>query len=381
MNWRSLKGSLVLTLLIASTSPPTIKAQSPSPNVTVFATGLNNPRGLKFGPDGYLYVAEGGAGGTLSTVGVCEQVPTPVGPYTGGFTSRISKIDSLGNRTTVIDNLPSSQTSPAQGNLVSGVADIAFIDDALYAITSGAGCSHGLAHTDNGVFRVFPDGKWKMIADLSQYQKSHPVANPDLQDFEPDGTWYSMVSVRGELIAVEPNHQEIDSINPWTGEIRRIIDMSSLSPIWLGPTSITYRGDFFLGTLGKFPIVEGSSSIYKLTPRGHIKAVVTGVTTVLGVAFDCQGYLYVLENTTGNPFPTPFTGRVLRVTDDGLEEIAAGLFLPTAMTFGPDGGLYVSNVGFGPPPVGLGQIVRITVPPVSPREGHDHEKSVFDIDD
>jgi hypothetical protein len=34
-----------------------------SANVTVFASGFNNPRGLKFGPDGYLYVAEGGAGG------------------------------------------------------------------------------------------------------------------------------------------------------------------------------------------------------------------------------------------------------------------------------------------------------------------------------
>jgi hypothetical protein len=42
--------------------------------------------------------------------------------------------------------------------------------------------------------------------------------------------------------------------------------------------------------------------------------------------------------------------------------IATGLFLPTAMTFGPDGALYVSNVGFGPPPVGMGEILRITVP-------------------
>src|ERR1700677_1452809 len=55
-----------------------------SSNVSVYATGLNNPRGMKFGPDGALYVAEGGMGGTASSVGVCAQVVAPIGPYTGG---------------------------------------------------------------------------------------------------------------------------------------------------------------------------------------------------------------------------------------------------------------------------------------------------------
>lgn len=340
-----------------------IDANGQSSNVTVFATGLNNPRGLAFGPDGDLYVAEGGAGGTMSTVGLCEQVPAPVGPYTGGYTSRISKIDARGNRTTVIDGLPSSQTNPDQGSLTSGVADLAFIGNTLYAITAGSGCSHGLQGTTNGIFKVNANGTWTMIADLSAYQKAHPVANPNPGDFEPDGTWYSMVAVRGELYAVEPNHGELDAIST-DGTIRRIADISATQGHSV-PTAIAYHGNFYVGNLNTFPIIEGSSNILKITPSGQIKTVVPGVTTVLGVAFDHDGYMYILENTTDNPFPTPGTGKVLRVTGSGLEEIATGLFLPTGMVFGADGALYVSNVGFGPPPIGLGQIVRIVVPPVT----------------
>src|SRR5215216_5368018 len=130
----------------------------PSANVTVFAEGLENPRGLHFGPDGLLYVAEGGTGGTTSTEGQCEQVVPPVGPYTGGDTARISTIDVDGQRSTLVDGLPSNQTSPEIGSEVSGVADVAFLDDTLYYLMAGAGCSHGHPDVPNGVFRVEADG-------------------------------------------------------------------------------------------------------------------------------------------------------------------------------------------------------------------------------
>src|SRR5215468_10195906 len=75
----------------------------------VFATGLDNPRGLHFGADGTLYVAEGGRGGKQTTTEKdCAQVPVPSGPYSGGMTARISRITRDGKRTTVIDGLPST---------------------------------------------------------------------------------------------------------------------------------------------------------------------------------------------------------------------------------------------------------------------------------
>jgi len=348
---------------------PTMQAVSPpqlSPkNVSVFATGLNNPRGLKFGPDGNLYVAEGGIGGANSTEGCCEQVIPPVGPYTGSATgSRISKIDANGNRTTAVDNLPSSQTSAATGNLTSGAADVAFIGNTLYILMGGAGCSHGVPQVPempNGVLRVNEDGSTELIANLSAFVMAFPVAHPNADDFEPDGTWYSMIAVRGNLYAVEPNHGELDKITP-EGQISRVSDISA-SQGHIVPTAIVYRGNFYVGNLNTFPVVPGSSKIYKITPSGNVSVFAEGLTTVLGVVFDGRDRMYVLETSTAAGAPTPFTGKVIRVDPSGRQtEIASGLFFPTGMTFGPDGALYVSNVGFGPPPAGLGEILRITVP-------------------
>jgi hypothetical protein len=325
---------------------------------SVFATGLDNPRGLKFGPDGYLYVAEGGLGGTDSTVGQCEQVMPPVGPYTGGMTARISKISPEGVRTTVVDGVPSSQTSADLGSLISGVADVAFLKGKLYAVLAGAGCSHGIAGVPNAVIRVNSDGTWSIVADLSAFVMANPVQNPEADDFEPDGTWYSMIALGRSLFAVEPNHGELDRITP-KGKISRVIDISA-SQGHIVPTSVEfYRGRFYVGNLETFPFVQGGAKILEINRGGKILSEITGLTNIVATVHDKSGNLYVLESTTGNPLPTPDAGAVVRVDPDGaMETIATGLSLPTAMTLGPDGALYVSNKGFGYPE-GMGEIVRI----------------------
>jgi hypothetical protein len=310
-----------------------------------------------------LYVAEAGLGGSLSTTPEqCQQVPFPIGPYTGGYTSRISKFDSKGVRTTVAEGIPSNETNPVSGGFLSGVADLAFIGNRLFALTAGSGCSHGLLNTRNGIFRVENNGTLSEIADLSGYQMSHPVANPNPDDFEPDGTWFSMVREGDAMYAMEPNHGELDKITA-RGEISRVSDISA-SEGHIVPTSVViHDGEFYFGNLGLFPIVPGSSNVYKLNPRtGKITVFASGFTTIEGIDFDEKGDLYVLESMTNPGFPMPTeagSGMIVRVKCSGARDtVLTGLSFPSAMIFGPDRKLYVSNLGYAAPP-GVGEILQI----------------------
>jgi hypothetical protein len=186
------------------------------------------------------------------------------------------------------------------------------------------------------------------------------VAEPEEDDFEPEGTWYSMTSVRGDFYAVEPNHGELVRVTT-DGSINRVVDISAHYG-HIVPTSIAYHGNFFVGNLNVFPIIDGTASIYKITPSGQLMEWATGFSTILGLVVDNQARMYVLEMTHGSVsgFPEPNKSRIVRLDPDGTKKvITSDLSFATGMTMGPDGNLYVSNYGLAGAP-GDGQIMKVT---------------------
>lgn len=91
-----------------------------SSDLRVVARGLDNPRGLAFGPGGDLYVAESGRGGSGPCVGTPETGETCFG--TTGAVTRVDLGD--GEQKQIADGLPSLAT-PA-GTDALGPTDVSF---------------------------------------------------------------------------------------------------------------------------------------------------------------------------------------------------------------------------------------------------------------
>jgi hypothetical protein len=342
-------------------APAGLAAESP---FEVVARGLDNPRGLDFGPRGALYIAEAGIGGD----GRC--IPGPLGPMCYGATGAVTRVLD-GEQERVVEGLPSLSGQNAGGNFSFGPHDI--------AIQEGAAFAH--------LIRIGQNGEKTSVADLAAYEQANnsdsAMASEDIPELRSNPHNVLATSRRfllidsgaNALLAVRRDGQVSTRATFPTRDMKlpgsdQTVSMQSVpTAVASGPEGVLYVAE-----LTGFPFPEAEARIYKLAPGQAPEVYLEGFTHIIDLAVDKEGTLYVLQiaNTSlGAVFTTGqlAAGSVIMVTLDGDRKVLAseGLVMPTGMAIGPDGYLYISNCGIC---AGRGEVVRI---PVDARAVEDDE--------
>ena len=318
--------------------------------VEVYASGLVNPKGMVFTPDGTLYVAEAGKPGQV-------MVPLPVnfggtGPI--GTNGRISRIPPGGQRQDFVTGLPN--VGLYGGIEMLGPTGMAFLGGTLYEVAAGH------ITVSPVVSRVGTDGKLQQVADLGGYNRAHPASREN-GDAVPLGNPFDMVALGGNLYITDGNYQRIFKVSPrWHDhhagrfpgrpDDRRRGGGSRRQPL----RRPVWRGPVHAGLEPRRSRDPGRHGHDRGREEPHYPC---------GCGVRQDGTMYVLQFAAQfDPARlryVPSGGEVRQVNSDGTtRSVVSGLMFPTAMTFGPDGALYVSNYG-NESNDGQGQILRVVL--------------------
>lgn len=338
---------------------------APGPRVSTYATGLTNPRGMTFGPDGSLYVAEAGTGGTQTPADIDPSCPVNVNvfsPYTAGYSGRVTRVLANGTTETVADNLPSMTDVTA---VSYGPTDVAFVGGTLYVLIEMGGCSHALPEDLPAILRVNPDGSTTSVANLNAWLADNPPhfikdTNPATTDLEPDGVFHSMFAAGRYLYVVETNRGMLLRVDPRKGVIELAYDMS-IDNAEHNPIVMTRHGNrFVVGTFGddggpaELALFDKNFTGYWLpfdSPNPLVGLTWRG-NRLYGVEIFPADEQWTTDNANLVVFD-PVTGARTEV----LNGFAS---LPNGLIRGPDGALYTSNWGISFAADGRdGQVLRI----------------------
>jgi hypothetical protein len=345
---------LVLTLFLAAGSSGKAWADPP---VTAVMSGLDNPRGLAFGPEGALYVAEAGRGGS----GPCIVLGQTLCYGETGAVTRLWR----GSQERIATGFPSVATT-ANGIAQAGPNDISFLGRGGAYLTIGLQANPNLRNElvdENGVVvgaglgqlvHLSASGEWRNVADLAAYEL---VANPDPRVF--DSNPFGLLAEPGARIVSDAGANALLRVGA-NGEISTLAVMPPVPQARSGdsvPTSVVHGPDgaYYVGELTGAPFVAGAAHVYRIVPGQPPEVFLFGFKSIIDIAFDAAGSLYVLQHATG---PTMNTGPgvLYRVDPDGTRTaVLSGLTRPTSVAVGPDGAVYVSNQGVFQ---GIGEVLR-----------------------
>ena len=327
------------------------------------ASGLSNPRGINFAPNGDLYVAEAGRGGP----GPC--IPSPVFPFpprcygeTGAVTlilpNESSPADSFRR---VVTGLPSLVLP--NGTIEGGPSDVAFLGTAPY-VTLGLGGNPAVRQQLGGkagllgtLLHATPSGQYKVVADISG---AEAAANPDgaLVDSNP----YSVLVQPGRRIVADAGANAL--FGALANKNAGVFAKQLLGPnvAQTVPTSVVEGPDgaIYVGLLTGFPFAQGAAPVLRIASDGSsVTTYAAGFTAIIDIAFDAAGALYVLEVIAGNGPPSP-PGRLIRQCPGGARSVLlGGLIFPGGLAIGPDGAAYITNRGTTP----NGEVLRLPLTP------------------